>query len=148
MKSLSILGSRLNINCPSDNICCLTALANDVDYAQVYEIFINSVGQKGDLLITLSGSGNSTNIVKAALAAKNKGLTVATLTGYSGGSLKNIGDINIHFEIMDMEIAEDCQLVVFHILKQSIVESFKNKNKDFIVTSSRYDKRILEDLNA
>ena len=59
-----------------------------------------------------------------------------------------IGDINIHFEIMDMEIAEDCQLVVFHILKQSIVESFKNKNKDFIVTSSRYDKRILEDLNA
>ena len=54
LKSLSILGLRLNISCPSDNICCLTALANDVDYAQVYEIFINSVGLKDDLLITLS----------------------------------------------------------------------------------------------
>ena len=148
LKSLSILGLRLNISCPSDNICCLTALANDVDYAQVYEIFINSVGLKDDLLITLSGSGNSTNIVKAALAAKNKEMRVCTLTGYTGGSLKKIGDINIHFDIMDMEIAEDCQLVIFHILKQSIVESCQKNGAKNSISSNRYEKRVLEDLNA
>ena len=148
LKSLSILGLRLNISCPSDNICCLTALANDVDYAQVYEIFINSVGLKDDLLITLSGSGNSTNIVKAALAAKNKKMKVCTLTGYTGGSLKKIGDINIHFDIMDMEIAEDCQLVIFHILKQAIVENCQKNGAKTSFSSNRYEKRVLEDLNA
>ncbi len=146
LKSLSILGHRLNISCPSDNICSITALANDVDYSQVYEIFVKSVCLEGDLLITLSGSGNSTNLVKAALAAKIKGMTVCTLTGYTGGSLKKIGQVNLHFDVMDMEIAEDCQLIIFHILKQVIVD--KHKDQENKVFSDRYEKRVIEDLTA
>ena len=63
-------------------------------------------------------------------------------------SLKKIGDINIHFDIMDMEIAEDCQLVIFHILKQSIVESCKKNGVKNPISNNRYEKRVLEDLNA
>ena len=62
--------------------------------------------------------------------------------------LKKIGDINIHFDIMDMEIAEDCQLVIFHILKQAIVESCQKNGAKTSFSSNRYEKRVLEDLNA
>ena len=119
-KTFSMLGRCLKISCISDNDCYLTAAANDIDFSEIYEILIGSRIIKNDLLILFSGSGNSMNLIKAARKAKKAGIQTSALVGYSGGALKEIVDIPIHFTIDDMEIAEDCQITTFHYIKQKI----------------------------
>ena len=144
-KTFSMLGRCLKISCISDNDCYLTAAANDIDFSEIYEILIGSRIIKNDLLILFSGSGNSMNLIKAARKAKKAGIQTSALVGYSGGALKEIVDIPIHFTIDDMEIAEDCQITTFHYIKQKIVNEFCEISKN---KSSKYDKRTKEDLIA
>ena len=70
---------------------------------------------------------------------------MAAILGFNGGALKNIVDIPIHTEIYDMEIAEDCQMAIFHFIKQKLVDIYNSKNSN---TSNKYKKRIEEDLIA
>ena len=80
MKTFAFIRKNLRITCLSDNSCYLTAAANDLDYSQIYEILVNSRIHKSDLLIVLSGSGNSLNLVKAIRAAKLKGIKTAGMS--------------------------------------------------------------------
>ncbi len=108
-------------------------------------MLVNTKITKNDLMIFLSGSGNSMNLIKAARKAKNCGIRTAALVGYKGGALKDLVDIPLHFLIEDMEIAEDCQISTFHFIKQNLL--FKNTSSD-ISKSRKYDKRTNEDLIA
>ena len=72
----------------------------------------------GDVLIALSGSGHSENIVRAINIAVSIGMTSIAILGYSGGRCKELADIPIHFAVDDMQIAEDAQLIVGHMLMQ------------------------------
>ena len=144
MKTFAILGKKLKLNSLSDNNCFITAASNDLDFSEIYEILIGSRIQSEDFLIFLSGSGNSINLVKAARAAFKYKIKTAAITSYGGGALKNIVDIPIHFKVSDMEIAEDCQLAFFHYIKQLIHKEIAKEDLD----SSKYDKRIIEDLIA
>ena len=144
LKTFSMLGLKIKISCLSDNTCFLTATSNDLDYTEVYEILINTRIEKNDLLIFLSGSGNSINLIKTAKTAKKYGIKTASLTGYSGGGLKKIVDIPIHIEVNDMEISEDIQLIIFHYIKQQLFLELSSS----LVTSPKYDKRVIEDLIA
>ena len=74
--------------------------------------------RKGDVLIALSGSGNSPNIVKALEQAKTMGMRSYAILGYSGGKAKSLADVAIHFAVDDMQISEDLQLIVGHMLMQ------------------------------
>ena len=96
----------------------ITCLANDTGYENIYSHQIDVKGRPGDLLIVLSGSGNSTNVVKALETSKRMGLRSYALLAFSGGKCLDLVDVPIHFQIDDMQIAEDTQLVVGHLCMQ------------------------------
>lgn len=113
-------GKALDVESLSANSSVMTCLANDTGYDNIYAQQLVSKAKKGDLLIVLSGSGNSGNIVAALEQAKNLQMHSAAIVGYSGGKAKAMSDVVIHFEYDDMQIAEDMQLVVGHMLMRDL----------------------------
>ena len=144
IKTFSLAGLKLKISCLADNVCHLTAAANDLSYDEAYSILIDNLIDKDDLLIYLSGSGNSLNLVKCARKAKLRGIKQAALTGFSGGALNGIVDYPIHVEFNDMEICEDIQLSIFHYIKQRLILKYSNNFDD--IDLPKYNKRTIEDL--
>ena len=113
-------GAGADITALPANSSVLTCLANDLDYSAIYSEQLMVKAQAGDLLIVLSGSGNSPNILQALRTAIQMGIRTAALLGYSGGEARNLADIVIHAEIDDMQISEDVQLIVMHHLMQRL----------------------------
>ena len=111
-------GSGLRVHSLSANPSTITCLANDEGYDQVFSLQLAVLARAGDVLVVFSGSGNSPNIVKALEEAKTIGMTSYALLGYSGGKAKALADVPIHFAIDDMQIAEDAQMVIGHMLMQ------------------------------
>lgn len=111
-------GCGLRVEALSANSAIVTCLANDLGYENIYAEQIRVKGCKGDVLIVLSGSGNSANVVKAIEVANSIGMKTFAILGFSGGRCKEIAQYPIHFEVNDMQIAEDMQLVVGHICMQ------------------------------
>ena len=109
-------GGGMKINALSANPAVITCLANDVGYDHIYSEQLAVLGQSGDLLVVLSGSGNSPNILRVLEQAKSMGVRSCAILGYAGGHCKSLADLSIHFEVDDMQIAEDMQLVVGHML--------------------------------
>lgn len=99
----------------SANPAVLTCLANDIGYDQIYAEQLRVKANKDDVLIALSGSGNSENIVQALEAANQIGMQTFAVLGYSGGRCKKIAKKPIHFAVDDMQIAEDLQMMVGHM---------------------------------
>ena len=102
----------------SANSAVLTCLANDLGYDAVFSEQLAVQGYEGDVLIVLSGSGNSPNVIAAIKQAKVMGVKSFAILGFTGGECKLLVDVPIHFPIEDMQIAEDMQLVVGHMLMQ------------------------------
>jgi D-sedoheptulose 7-phosphate isomerase len=111
-------GSGLRVHSLSANPSVITCLANDEGYDQVFALQLAVLAHKGDVLITFSGSGNSPNIVKALEEAKKIGMTSYAVLGFSGGKAKALADVPIHFDIDDMQISEDAQMIIGHMLMQ------------------------------
>ena len=107
----------------SANPAVMTCLANDVGYEHIYSEQLAVLANKGDLLVSLSGSGNSPNILRVLIQAKSMGVKSFAILGFSGGKAKDIADVAIHFPVDDMQIAEDLQLVVGHMLMQWLYEN-------------------------
>ena len=102
----------------SANTAVLTCLANDIGYDHIFSEQLAVQAQKGDLLIALSGSGNSGNIVRALEQASAMGVKSFAILGFSGGKSMQLADSAIHFPVNDMQIAEDLQLIVGHMVMQ------------------------------
>lgn len=111
-------GGGMRVNALSANSAVLTCLGNDIGYDQIFAEQLAVQGQPSDLLIVLSGSGNSPNIVAALQQAKKMGIKSYAILGFTGGKCKALADVAIHFPIEDMQIAEDLQLMVGHMLMQ------------------------------
>lgn len=111
-------GKGIKSNALSANPAVITCLANDVGYEHIFSHQLSVLANKGDLVIALSGSGNSKNIINAINWSKKNGLITAGILGYDGGEVKKIVDIPVHIQINDMQISEDIQLVVGHMLMQ------------------------------
>ena len=111
-------GRGLKVTALSANPAVITCLANDVGYDAIYSEQLAVLGSAGDILIALSGSGNSSNILKVLEQAKAQSISSFAILGYTGGKAKNLTDTAIHFPINDMQISEDLQLVVGHMLMQ------------------------------
>jgi D-sedoheptulose 7-phosphate isomerase len=116
-------GKGLKVEALSANPAVLTCLGNDIGYDQIYAEQIRVKGQAGDILVVLSGSGNSPNIVKALEMGNSLGLITFAILGFDGGESKNLAQHPIHFPIQDMQIAEDLQLIVGHICMQWLCEN-------------------------
>ena len=104
----------------SSNVSTLTAYANDIGYDKVFSEQLINLADSGDVLIAISSSGNSPNIVEAIKTALQLGMTVITFTGFDGGSAKDLAHFNIHIPIYNYGIVEDCHQAVMHILAQYI----------------------------
>ncbi len=105
----------IKIESLSSNSAILTCLANDIGYEYIFSEQINVKAKNGDLLILLSGSGNSKNIVNAIHQAKSQNVDTFGLIGFDGGESKKLLENYIHFDVNDMQVAEDLQMFVFHI---------------------------------
>jgi len=101
-----------------DNTSISTALANDIGYENIFYMQLKDILKPEDTIIAISCSGNSPNIIKAVEYAKEVGSTIISLTGFSGGKLKNDSDINIHFETSskDYGLVEDAHMIINHSL--------------------------------
>ena len=111
-------GGGLKVQALSANSAVMTCLANDVGYESIFSEQLAVQAQAGDLLIALSGSGNSPNIVRVIEQAKAMDVRSYAILGFTGGKCKDLADVPIHFPVNDMQIAEDMQLIVGHMMMQ------------------------------
>jgi len=108
----------LDVEAITSNTGILSCLGNDTGYENVFSLQLDVKGKPGDILLVLSGSGNSANVVKALEKAKVIGMKSYAILGFTGGKCLELADIPIHFKINDMQVAEDTQLIVGHICMQ------------------------------
>lgn len=104
----------------SSTIETITAIANDFSYDDVFLYQLQTMADSGDVLITISSSGDSENVVKAAEWARENGLHVIALTGFSGGRTASLADVNLHVDGDNYGIIEDVHQSLMHILAQYI----------------------------
>jgi D-sedoheptulose 7-phosphate isomerase len=114
------IGGGIKIHALPANSSIVTCLANDVGYQRIFSEQIAVYGQPGDILIVLSGSGNSPNVVEAIEQARRSNVKSFAILGYSGGRTLELADEAIHIPIDDMQIAEDLQLIIMHMVMQSL----------------------------
>jgi len=107
---------KFRFTCLNDNMATVMAIANDIGYDAVFEFQLRGKVAKGDLVIGISGSGNSVNVLKAIEYAKAAGATTAGLTGYDGGKLRKLVDISVHVPVMSMQVTEDIHMVFDHLM--------------------------------
>ncbi len=104
----------------SSHVEIITAIGNDIDFAEIFACQLRTAARPGDVLMTISSSGNSENVVRAADWAKANGIPVIALTGFSGGRSAVAADINIHVPAENYGIVEDVHQSVMHILAQFV----------------------------
>lgn len=98
----------------TDNVGFITALANDEGYDSIFEQQLRNLARPGDLLVAISGSGNSPNVIRAVEYARSIGMRTIGVTGFDGGKLRELADESVHVPIDDMGMVEAVHGVVFH----------------------------------
>lgn len=111
-------GLKPKVHSLSSNIEILTAIANDVAYAEVFAHQLALAARPGDVLVTISSSGDSENIVRALQAAKAGGIATIALTGFSGGRSRAMADVSLHVEADNYGVVEDVHQTLMHALAQ------------------------------
>ncbi len=96
----------------------ITAIANDMSYDEIFSYQLKSLGSADDVLIVISSSGNSPNVVQAICVAKDLGLKTIGMTGFSGGKVRALVDCSLHVDIGNYGIVEDTHQAVMHVLAQ------------------------------
>jgi len=133
------LEKRFRAICLNDNMPALMAIANDISYDDIFLEQLKNFLRSGDLVIGISGSGNSANVVKALQYAKEVGATTVAICGFKGGKIKDVCDLALHAEVNDMEVSEDIHhLILTHCVKRLITKKLNNNHVGEI-----YEKRIV-----
>lgn len=107
---------KFNFVCLNDNSAMLMAVANDISYDEVFRFPLINKLKPTDLVIGISGSGNSKNVIRAVEYAKEIGAPVIGITGYHGGKLKELADYHMDVMVDDMQISEDLHMVFDHMM--------------------------------
>lgn len=111
------------------NSSYVTAVANDYSYNEIYSRYVNGVGKKGDVLIGISTSGNSENILRALTVAKNKGMVTVAMTGESGGKMKDLVDFLLNVPSTDTPRIQEAHIMLGHIFCQIVEEDLFGNRK-------------------
>ena len=117
----------------STNVELLTAVANDTGYENVFVYQLQSQSGPGDVLIAVSSSGRSPNIVRALTWARDHSLRTISITGFSGGAARTVAEVSIHVDCANYGIVEDLHQAIMHALAQYIRQS--RMSRDAISTS-------------
>jgi D-sedoheptulose 7-phosphate isomerase len=115
---------RLKVQSLTDNVAWLMAIANDISYEHIFVEQLKNLASPGDLLIAISGSGNSPNVLRAVEWSNDHDLTTYGITGFSGGRLKTLARHNLHVPIDDMGMVESIHLTVFHWVIDELYRRF------------------------
>ncbi len=112
-----------------DNQAVITAIANDSGYKEVFSQQLEVLLKKGDVVVAISASGNSENILRAMSVAKQKHATTVGLTGFDGGKLRELADITVHVPTGDKEYgpAEDAHMVLDHLVSAYLMRFVKGQ---------------------
>ena len=94
----------------------MLAIANDIGYEEVFRFQLRGNLEPNDVLVAISGSGNSKNVINAVEYAKSQGCKVIGITGYTGGKLKELCDISLHAPVMSMQVTEDIHMIFDHLM--------------------------------
>jgi D-sedoheptulose 7-phosphate isomerase len=116
---------RLRVIALTDNVSLMTAWANDTDYNHVFSEPLKNLAQRGDVLIAISASGNSPNILAAVEAAKHIGVKVIGLAGFGGGSLSKMADVSFVVPSDRYGPVEDTHMILDHIITSYLYEKLK-----------------------
>ncbi|MFC1461328.1 SIS domain-containing protein [Verrucomicrobiota bacterium] len=122
-------GKRFRVLSLAENMCFVTAISNDIGYERVFELQLKQFAAKGDLLIAISGSGNSANIIKAVEYARDIGMRVAGFTGFDGGKLMGLSDVRVHVPLDQMCMAEAVHSIFMHMVTDLLKERLSGKIK-------------------
>jgi D-sedoheptulose 7-phosphate isomerase len=109
---------RFRVMSLNDNQAMLTAYANDVSYADVFVEPLKNFLHPGDVVIGISGSGNSSNVLKAIEYANRQGAITVGLCGFDGGKLAGLAQLPVHIPVNDMQKVEDIHMMLFHVAMQ------------------------------
>lgn len=114
---------KFKIICLNDNIPTILAYSNDVNYDIVFEEQLKNLMSKDDVVLAISGSGNSENIIRAVDYANTNGAITIGFSGFNGGLLKKKAKVNLHVPINDMQISEDFHVIAMHIMYTILSDS-------------------------
>lgn len=115
-------GTKFKVMAVTDNVPLMTAWANDFDYSDIFAEQLSAWVQPGDLVIGISGSGNSPNVIKGIELADQKGAVTVGLSGFKGGRLTQAARHNVVVPSDDMQHIEDVHLVVSHLIFRYVLE--------------------------
>jgi len=112
----------------TDNVAVLTAIANDDGYDHIFVQQLQNLMEPGDIVVAISASGNSTNVVMALEHAKQSGNLTIALTGFSGGRMKEIADVCVHIQTDAGEYGpvEDMHMVLDHLIGSYLMRAVQN----------------------
>jgi len=133
------LDKRFKMICLNDNLPSMMAIANDIGWESIFVEPLKNFLTQDDLVIGISGSGNSKNVVNALEYANANGATTVAMSGFKGGKISQIAAINVHAPVMDMEVTEDIHMVIFNIVKKQMMARLMGDNPSM---GDTYDKRI------
>ena len=109
----------------TDNVAFITALGNDDGYDTIFEQQLRTYANAGDIVVAISGSGNSPNIIKAINWANENQLTTVGITGFDGGKLREINHFSVHVPLNDMCTSESVHTIILHYVALSLMEKLK-----------------------
>ncbi|MGA0303467.1 MAG: SIS domain-containing protein [Schleiferiaceae bacterium] len=133
------LDKRFRMICLNDNLPSMMAIANDIGWESIFVEPLKNFLSPDDLVIGISGSGNSENVVNALEYANAQGATTVAMSGFKGGKISEIATINVHAPVMDMEVTEDVHMVIFNIVKKQMMARLMGDNPSM---GDTYDQRI------
>lgn len=122
------LEKKFKFVCLNDNVPLMMAISNDYSFESIFEYQLKDRLTKDDLILAISGSGNSHNVVKAVEYAKKIGTKVIAMTGYSGGKIRKMADYFLHVPVEDMQITEDLHMGFDHMIMQIFWKYLAAKN--------------------
>ncbi len=115
-------GRKFRLHCLCDNTATVMAIANDIGYDEVFRFQLEGILRKNDLVVGISGSGNSANVINAIEYAKAHDVKTIGITGYDGGKVKELADYHMHVPIDNMQIVEDVHMFFDHMMMSVLGE--------------------------
>ena len=121
IKNFSVSADRYKAFCLNDNIPIVLAYANDLSYDQIFVQQLMNFCKPGDLVIGISGSGNSLNVIKAVEYANQIGAKTVGIVGFGGGKLLPVSQHSVHIKVNDMQVYEDGASIVLHSIIKALL---------------------------
>ncbi|MGP1411550.1 MAG: SIS domain-containing protein [Peptoanaerobacter stomatis] len=113
--------------CLNDNVPTVMAIANDIGFEEIFRFQLKNKLKKDDIILAISGSGNSKNVLNAVEYAKECGNKIIGMTGYKGGRLLELSDVSLNAPVMSMQVTEDIHMIYDHLIMSIFYKTMCNK---------------------